>query len=115
MLLATVPLPNQKYPICSFYNVVPSCISRETLPVQLAKKFPRYPVPVFLFAQLAVHKEFHGEGLGKISLVKALEYLWKVNTHMHAYAIVVDCLTDSAGSFYQKFGFEFLCDQNGRT
>lgn len=90
-------------------------ICRETLPASLAKKLPHYPVPVFLLAQLAVHKEFHGSGLGKVSLIKALEYLWGVNAHMRAYAIVVDCLTDSAQSFYQKFGFQVLCEQNGRV
>lgn len=115
VLPATMPLPNQKYPICSFYSIAPSSICRETLPAQLAKKLPRYPIPVFLLAQLAVHKEFHANGLGKISLIKALEYLWEVNAHMRAYAIVVDCLTDSAESFYQKFGFEFLCKHSGRS
>ena len=115
VLPGTAPLLNQKYPICAFYSVAPSSICRETLPASLAKKLPHYPVPVFLLAQLAVHKEFHGSGLGKVSLVKALEYLWGVNAHMRAYAIVVDCLTDSAQSFYQKFGFQVLCEQNGRV
>lgn len=115
VLPGTAPLLNQKYPICAFYSVAPSSICRETLPASLAKKLPHYPVPVFLLAQLAVHKEFHGSGLGKVSLIKALEYLWGVNAHMRAYAIVVDCLTDSAQSFYQKFGFQVLCEQNGRV
>jgi len=26
------------------------------------KKLPRYPVPVFLLAQLAVHSEYHNSG-----------------------------------------------------
>ena len=99
-LPATPVLPNQKYLIYAFYSVAPNSISRETLPVQLSKKLPHYPIPVFLLAQLASHKESQGCGLGKISL----EYLWNVNTHMHVYAIVVDCLTDSA---------EYLCDHNG--
>lgn len=115
VLSGTAPLLNQKYPICAFYSVAPSSICRETLPASLAKKLPHYPVPVFLLAQLAVHKEFHGSGLGKVSLIKALEYLWGVNAHMRAYAIVVDCLTDSAQSFYQKFGFQVLCEHNGRV
>lgn len=108
------PLLNQKFAICAFYSVAPSSISRETLPASLAKKLPRYPIPVFLLAQLAVHKEFHGSGLGKISLIRALKYLWQVNHHMRAYAIVVDCLTDSAQTFYAKYGFEILCEHNGR-
>ena len=115
VLPGTQPLLNQKFPICSFYSVAPSSIDRDTLPDKLAKKLPRYPVPVFLIAQLAVHKEFHGSGLGKVSLSQALKYLWEVNAHMRAYAIVVDCLTESAQSFYAKYGFEVLCEHNGRV
>jgi hypothetical protein len=33
---------------------------------------------------------------------------------MRAYAVVVDCLTDNAQRFYAKYGFEILCEQNGR-
>jgi len=33
---------------------------------------------------------------------------------MRAYAVVVDCLTDSAQRFYAKYGFEILCEHNGR-
>lgn len=82
VLPATNPLPHQKYPICSFYSVAPRSISRETLPVQLSKKLPRYPIPLLLLVQLAVHKEFHGSALGKVSLIRELEYLWDVNTHI---------------------------------
>ncbi len=105
---------NQKFAICAFYSVAPSSISRETLPVQRAKKLPRYPISVFLLAQLAVHKEFHGSGLEKVSRIRSLKYLWEVNHHVKAYPIVVDCLTDSIQAFYTKFGFEVLCEYNGR-
>ena len=40
--------------------------------------------------------------------------LWEVNHHMRAYAVVVDCLTDSAQRFYAKYGFEILPEHNGR-
>jgi GNAT superfamily N-acetyltransferase len=115
VLPSAQPLLKQKFAICAFYSVAPSSISREALPAQLAKKLPRYPVPVFLLAQLAVHREFHGAGLGKISLIRALKYLWEVNHYMRAYAIIVDCVTDSAQTFYAKFGFDVLCQHNGRT
>jgi len=72
-------------------------------------------VPVFLLAQLAVDAGFQSQGLGKITLIKALEHLWVVNSQMKAYAVIVDCLNEKAEGFYQKFGFEFLFRQNGRA
>ena len=114
VLPAAMLLPNNKLPICSFYTVAPSSISRETLPSALAKKLPHYPVPVFLLAQLAVNSKHQGSGLGKVSLIKALEYLWQVNKFLTAYAVVVDCLNETAEQFYTKYGFELLCENNGR-
>lgn len=114
VLPTTIELPNQKLPICAFYSIAPSSISRESLPQNLAKKLPKYPVPVFLLAQLAVHHEYHSKGLGKISLISALRYFCEINSHMRAFAIVVDCLTPSAETFYAKYGFEPLSVHNGR-
>ncbi|MCJ8312968.1 MAG: GNAT family N-acetyltransferase [Saccharospirillaceae bacterium] len=114
VLPATLPLLNNKHPICCFYTVSPTSIGRKTLPEKLSKKLPHYPIPVFLLAQLAVNKNFQKQGLGKISLINALKYLWNVNTHMPAYAVIVDCLTVDAQTFYAKYGFEVLCEYNGR-
>jgi len=115
VLPANSPLPNGLRPICAFYSVTPSSIARENLPRDLAKKLPHYPIPVFLIAQLAVHLDQKGQGLGKITLVKALEFLWNINAQMPAYAVVVDCLNQEAHDFYEHFGFEILCTHNGRT
>lgn len=107
-------LENDKYQICSFFSVAPTTISRETLPTNLLKKLPLYPVPVFLIAQLGVNKDFHNLGLGKITLIKALEYLWKVNLKMPAFAIIVDCLNSDVEKFYSKYGFKPLSTNNDR-
>ena len=115
LLPASNPLPSGKYPVCAFYTIAPGSISRETLPQALAKKLPRYPIPIFLIAQLAVHSSYHGQGLGKVTLIKALEYLWKINVHIKAYAIVVDCLNEKAKTYYLKYGFEVLSANNGRV
>jgi GNAT superfamily N-acetyltransferase len=114
LLPAIDVLPGGKFPICSFYTIAPGSIERKTLPGALSKKLPHYPVPVFLLAQLAVNVKCHNQGLGKITLVKALEKLYGINHQMRAYAVIVDCLNDSAKQFYKKFGFEILCGHNGR-
>lgn len=107
--------PSGKYFICAFYTVTISAIERETLPQKLAKKLPRYPIPVYVLAQLAVDKSFQGQSLGKIALINSLEYIWNVNQHMSAYAVVVDCLNDDAQAFYSKYGFQVLCQNNSKV
>lgn len=115
VLPSAKPSTDNKYQICSFYSIAPSSISRENLPQNLAKKLPTYPVPVFLIGQLSVNSQYHGKGLGKITLVKALEYLWKVNLQMKAYAVIVDCLNDNAKQFYLKYDFQILTEINGKV
>jgi len=115
ILPASSLLADGKYSICSFYTIAPSSINRDTLPEGFAKKLPHYPVPVFLVAQLAVNKNEQGSGLGKITLIKALEYLYEINSHMRAFAIIVDCLNSGAEKFYLKFGFEKLYSDKGRV
>lgn len=115
VLPASKKLSNQKYPICSFYTVAPSSIKRDSLPQELSKSLPHYPVPVFLIAQLAVNKKVQGHQLGKITLIKALEFLWQINKKMSAYAVVVDCINESVENFYKQYGFHYLCKNHGKT
>jgi len=115
VLQATISLSNKKYPICSFFTVAPSSIKKDSLPIKQAKKLPHYPVPVFLLAQLAVHIDCQGQNIGKITLIKALEFLWKINLQMPAFAIIVDCLNENVEQFYTKYGFHILCNENTKV
>ena len=115
VLPATLSLPNGKTPICAFYSIAPSLIKRDDLPALISKNLPCYPIPVFLLAQLAVHKEFTGLGLGKVALINALEYFNNISAHIPAYAVVVDCLNQNAEGFYLRYGFRELCKYNGRS
>ena len=62
VLPASTALTNQKYPICAFYSIAPSSISRETLPQAMAKKLPRYPIPVFFGLNLPFIRNFMAVG-----------------------------------------------------
>lgn len=115
LLPASHALPNGKYPICAFYTIAPSSIAREHLPESRRKKLPCYPIPVFLIAQMAVHSNCKGQGLGKITLIRALKHLWDINDHLRAYAVIVDCLNTNAEGFYSKYGFEVLYRHEGRA
>ena len=114
ILPSATSLANGKFQIAAFYTIAASSIKKEALPDKLSKKLPHYPVPVFLLAQMAVHSEYQNTGLGKITLIKALKYFSEIYSHMHAYAIIVDCLNKDAESFYLKYGFEKLSIINGK-
>ncbi|MCP4271109.1 MAG: GNAT family N-acetyltransferase [Gammaproteobacteria bacterium] len=114
VLPASVPLTNGMLPIAAFYTITVSSIKKEVLPDTFSRKLPHYPVPVFLLAQLAIQSEYQKMGLGKITLINALKYFSEIYSHMHAYAVIVDCINEAAETFYGKFGFEKLCMTNGR-
>lgn len=115
MVLPADQSADAKHLIRAFYTLSSSVIERETLPPADAKKLPRYPVPVFVLAQLAVDSRYHGSGLGKITLINALCRCCSIYNELPAYSVVVDCLDSNAESFYSKYGFSFLCTANGRN
>jgi predicted GNAT family N-acyltransferase len=91
--------------ICAYYTLTHTEIKRQSLPKAMAKKLPRYPVPVMLIAQLAVHKDAHGQGLRKSALIKALKHCCDINDHLPSYAVVVDALNEGVQEFYKQYGF----------
>jgi len=99
---------DEKADICCFYTLSHTEINRETLPESLARKLPRYPIPVMLIAQLAVHSKTQNQGLGKITLIQALKHCLKINEHLPSHAIVVDALDESVQTFYEQYGFQAL-------
>ncbi|MFN8672458.1 MAG: GNAT family N-acetyltransferase [Candidatus Sericytochromatia bacterium] len=94
-----------KKSILAFYTITSQTISRELFHKQ---NYPHYPIPVFLIAQLAVDKTQQGNGIGEVTLIKALEHLLETRKYMEAVAVTVDCLNNKAEKFYKKYGFQDL-------
>ena len=103
-----LPAKENKADICAYYTLSHTEIKRQTLPKSVAKKLPHYPIPVMLIAQLAVNQEVQGQGLGKITLVRALQHACEINEHLPSYAVVVDALDNQIQGFYERFGFAAL-------
>lgn len=101
--------------ICAYYTLSHTEIKRDLLPDTLAKKLPRYPIPVILIAQLAVHAKLQGQGLGKTTLICALEHAFRINHHLPSYAVVVDALDEQVQAFYEQYGFQVLHQHQGRV
>lgn len=71
------------------------------------------PVPVILLGRLAVDCRFEGMGLGKSMLHAATYFASQVTQTIGVTAIVTDPISESASSFYQRFGFR-LAKKDGK-
>ena len=97
--------------ILGYYSVSMGQLGYETLPVGVAKKIPKYPVPVMRIGRLAVDKEAKGMGIGKNLLMDAFFRALEAAKNVGIYAITVDAKNEDSKSFYKKYGFIELLDQ----
>ena len=112
VLSSTTTAEQGLYPIEAYYTTSIATIERATLPK--GNKLPPYPVPVLLIARLAIAENKKGQGLGKITLIRALEHLLSISQSTSAVAVVVDPIDANADAFYRHFGFLDLNDQASR-
>ena len=73
-----------------------------------AMRLPKYPIPVGLIAKLAVHVAEHGNGWGERLLIHALRIILAASETVGCMGVIVDALSESAVSFYRRYGFEVL-------
>lgn len=105
---------NNPQQLAGFFTLSAGSMSCSSLPALLARKLPRYPVPVALIGRLAVHTKFQGKGLGSILLADACQRISQASTVLAVAGIVVDAKDDEAIAFYQHFGFIPLQGQADR-
>lgn len=92
--------------IAGYYTLSQYSIELDTLPEEVARKLPKYPVvPATLIGRLAVGVAFRGQGLGELLLMDALKRCLIGAKQIGSAAVVVDAKDDQAARFYEKYGF----------
>ena len=100
--------------VVGFYTLSAGGIERETLPPEVAKRLPRYPVPVALIGRLAVDRRWGGQGLGSSLVADAFRRVVRASESLAVYAVVVDAKDERASKFYERLGFIRLPDSERR-
>ncbi len=100
--------------LAGFFTLSAGSISCSDLPESLAKKLPKYPVPVALIGRLAVANSYQGKGLGSILLADACLKVAHASKILAVAGIVVDAKDADAAAFYRHFGFLALPGSSDR-
>lgn len=100
--------------LAGFFTLSAGSVSCSTLPAALARKLPRYPIPIALIGRLAVDINFQGKGLGSILLADACKKVAQASAVLAIAGIIVDAKDDTAIAFYSHFGFVTLQGQANR-
>ena len=96
--------------VLGYFTLAAGSVRADVLPPEVAKRLPRYPVPVVVLARLAVDRSAQGEGLGAALLVEALRRAVRVASEIGVYAVEVVAKDDGARAFYERHGFAVLAD-----
>jgi GNAT superfamily N-acetyltransferase len=99
--------------IAGFYTLSAHSILASDLPLNLAGKLPRFPIPVTLLGRMAIAQSLQGHGLGEYLLLDALERARMGARQVASWAVVVDA-KPGARNFYLKHDFAPFLTQPDR-
>jgi len=90
--------------VTGYFTINTAQISACSIPIDIQKKLPRYPIPAFRIAKLAVDQSFQGSGVGRWLLTQALYKAIDVSNQVGVYSVLVDAIDEKAKGFYLKYG-----------
>lgn len=97
--------------VLGYYTLSNASVILNNIPDEIRKKLPRYPeVPAVRLGRLAVDVSMQGHGLGAILLADAV--IRSIYSPVAWTAMAVDAKDERACSFYQKFGFKRLLNDD---
>ena len=97
--------------ILGFYTLSALSIETPALPPEIARRFPRYPLPAALIGRLAVAEPAQGRGIGRLLLMDAIQRTLRASREIAVYALVVDAKDERTGAFYRRFDFRSFPDR----
>jgi GNAT superfamily N-acetyltransferase len=100
--------PSQR--IVGYYSLAASSIRFATVPDDLKRRMPRYPIPSILLARLATDVTVRGLGLGAALLVDAGRRVARVSEEAGVRFLEVEAIDERARDFYRKHGAMALLD-----
>ena len=101
---------DQKNEIVGYFTFAMAQVAKESLPPDVAKGIPGYPLGAIRIGRLARDKSVRGKGVGEILLRDSLQRIvgFAVAKDLQVPAfkfILVDAKSERAVQFYEKFGF----------
>jgi GNAT superfamily N-acetyltransferase len=96
--------------VAGYYTLSACQLDPKSLPVQLARRLPRRPIPATLIGRFAVDLQHRGLGLGRSLLADALLRAAKVSQEVASMAVIVDAKDEAARAFYEHHGFRRFAD-----
>ncbi|MCD4832049.1 MAG: GNAT family N-acetyltransferase, partial [Anaerohalosphaeraceae bacterium] len=96
--------------IVGYYTLASGSVSFRTMPKEVGRKLPRYPIPAAHIGRLAIDRGSQGQGLGAVLLADAFKRICKVSEQMGICVVTVQALNVKARSFYEAFGFQSFKD-----
>jgi GNAT superfamily N-acetyltransferase len=107
-LSVTKVLLDEAGAIAGYYTLTTGQLDFGDLPLDLAKGLPRRLLPMVVLAWFGVSSGRQGQGLGRSLLAQALSDCHHAGKTLAFIAVIVDCLSDTAKAFYQRWDFREL-------
>jgi GNAT superfamily N-acetyltransferase len=90
--------------VAGYYSLSASAIAHELAAKALRRNMPD-PLPALLLGRLAVHRDYHNQGLGSALLRDAMLRCVNIAQHAGVFAVLLHALHDRARQFYLSRGF----------
>jgi GNAT superfamily N-acetyltransferase len=107
-LSASKVLLDDKGAIAGYYTLATGQVDFGDLPAEVINQLPRRTLPVAILAWLGVGSAHQRRGLGTLLLAQALRDCWEAGKTFAFVALILDCLSDEAKAFYQRWDFQEL-------